>query len=195
MAVVGAGLRGAGGGPHPSEGPCGVDAVVRGAHRVSGQAGPADQRRVLQWAWTFLTGQRGLAVDCQGRRAGAGGRHAGAGDVECTACALIRCVKTRTRGCADTVRLPSASRAPPFAHAIWIGLCARTLAFVRRTSEMATAPIVAAPRAEIEPTINPLKAAWRRFGTPAARRADGARDRAHASRATGTRGKADASSR
>ena len=31
---------------------------------------------------------------------------------------------------------------------------------------MATAPIVAAPRPEIEHTINPLKAAWRRFGTP-----------------------------
>ena len=31
---------------------------------------------------------------------------------------------------------------------------------------MATTPIVAAPRPEIEHTINPLKAAWRRFGTP-----------------------------
>jgi membrane fusion protein, multidrug efflux system len=31
---------------------------------------------------------------------------------------------------------------------------------------MATAPIVAAPRPEIEHTINPLKTAWRRFGTP-----------------------------
>jgi membrane fusion protein (multidrug efflux system) len=31
---------------------------------------------------------------------------------------------------------------------------------------MATAPIVAAPRPEIERTINPLKTAWRRFGTP-----------------------------
>ncbi|HJZ73381.1 MAG TPA: HlyD family secretion protein [Vicinamibacterales bacterium] len=31
---------------------------------------------------------------------------------------------------------------------------------------MATAPIVAAPRPEIEHTINPLKSAWRRFGTP-----------------------------
>jgi DHA2 family multidrug resistance protein len=31
---------------------------------------------------------------------------------------------------------------------------------------MATAPIVAAPRPEIEHTINPLTSAWRRFGTP-----------------------------
>jgi len=31
---------------------------------------------------------------------------------------------------------------------------------------MATAPVVAAPRPEIEHTINPLKTAWRRFGTP-----------------------------
>ena len=31
---------------------------------------------------------------------------------------------------------------------------------------MATAPSVAAPRPEIEHTINPLKTAWRRFGTP-----------------------------
>jgi membrane fusion protein, multidrug efflux system len=32
--------------------------------------------------------------------------------------------------------------------------------------DMATAPIVAAPRPKIEHTINPLTAAWRRFGTP-----------------------------
>jgi membrane fusion protein (multidrug efflux system) len=31
---------------------------------------------------------------------------------------------------------------------------------------MATNPIVAAPRPQIEPTSNPLKAAWLRFGTP-----------------------------
>jgi membrane fusion protein, multidrug efflux system len=31
---------------------------------------------------------------------------------------------------------------------------------------MATAPIVAAPRPEIEHTVNPMKTAWRRFGTP-----------------------------
>ena len=31
---------------------------------------------------------------------------------------------------------------------------------------MATAPVVAATRPEIEHTINPLKTAWRRFGTP-----------------------------
>ena len=31
---------------------------------------------------------------------------------------------------------------------------------------MATAPVVAAPHPEIEHTINPLKTAWRRFGTP-----------------------------
>jgi membrane fusion protein, multidrug efflux system len=31
---------------------------------------------------------------------------------------------------------------------------------------MATAPLVAAPRPEIEHPINPLKTAWRRFGTP-----------------------------
>ena len=31
---------------------------------------------------------------------------------------------------------------------------------------MATAPVVAPPRAGTTPTINPLKAAWRRFGTP-----------------------------
>jgi len=31
---------------------------------------------------------------------------------------------------------------------------------------MATAPVVAAPRPGTEHTINPLKAAWRRFGTP-----------------------------
>jgi membrane fusion protein (multidrug efflux system) len=31
---------------------------------------------------------------------------------------------------------------------------------------MATAPSVAAPRPEIEHTINPLRTAWRRFGTP-----------------------------
>jgi membrane fusion protein, multidrug efflux system len=31
---------------------------------------------------------------------------------------------------------------------------------------MATTPIVAAPRPQIEPTSNPLKAAWLRFGTP-----------------------------
>jgi membrane fusion protein (multidrug efflux system) len=31
---------------------------------------------------------------------------------------------------------------------------------------MATAPVVAAPRPEIEHTVNPLKTAWRRFGTP-----------------------------
>ena len=31
---------------------------------------------------------------------------------------------------------------------------------------MATVPVVAAPRPEIEPTMNPLKTAWRRFGTP-----------------------------
>jgi membrane fusion protein (multidrug efflux system) len=31
---------------------------------------------------------------------------------------------------------------------------------------MATAPLVAAPRPEIEHTINPLKTAWRRLGTP-----------------------------
>src|SRR5262245_17563961 len=31
---------------------------------------------------------------------------------------------------------------------------------------MATAPIVSAPRPEIEHPINPLKTAWRRFGTP-----------------------------
>ena len=31
---------------------------------------------------------------------------------------------------------------------------------------MATAPIVAAPRPQIEPTNNPLKGAWSRFGTP-----------------------------
>jgi membrane fusion protein (multidrug efflux system) len=31
---------------------------------------------------------------------------------------------------------------------------------------MATTPIVATPRPEIEHTINPLKAGWRRFGTP-----------------------------
>ena len=31
---------------------------------------------------------------------------------------------------------------------------------------MATTPIVAAPHPQVEHTINPLKAAWRRFGTP-----------------------------
>ena len=31
---------------------------------------------------------------------------------------------------------------------------------------MATAPVVAAPHPEIEHTINPLKSAWQRFGTP-----------------------------
>ena len=31
---------------------------------------------------------------------------------------------------------------------------------------MATTPVVAAPRAQIEPTSTPLKAAWLRFGTP-----------------------------
>jgi hypothetical protein len=31
---------------------------------------------------------------------------------------------------------------------------------------MATTPIVAAPRPQIEHTLHPLKAAWRRFGTP-----------------------------
>ena len=31
---------------------------------------------------------------------------------------------------------------------------------------MATTPIVEAPRPQIEHTFNPLKAAWRRFGTP-----------------------------
>ena len=31
---------------------------------------------------------------------------------------------------------------------------------------MATAPVVAAPRPEVDHTINPVKASWRRFGTP-----------------------------
>src|SRR5215510_7917652 len=41
-----------------------------------------------------------------------------------------------------------------------------TMAFVRRRLEMATGSIVAAPRAQVEPTISPLKTMWRRFGTP-----------------------------
>jgi membrane fusion protein (multidrug efflux system) len=38
--------------------------------------------------------------------------------------------------------------------------------FVRRTFDMATAPVVAAPHPESEPGISPLKTTWRRFGTP-----------------------------
>jgi len=34
------------------------------------------------------------------------------------------------------------------------------------TFEMATVPVVAAPKSGTKPTINPLKAAWLRFGTP-----------------------------
>src|SRR5262249_14957906 len=58
------------------------------------------------------------------------------------------------------------ANATAFVARVWIGPCLRAVAVARRTFEMATAPIVAAPRPEIEHTINPLKSAWRRFGTP-----------------------------
>jgi membrane fusion protein (multidrug efflux system) len=40
------------------------------------------------------------------------------------------------------------------------------MAFARRTFDMATAPVAAAPSPQIEHTINPLKTIWQRFGTP-----------------------------
>ena len=97
------------------------------------------------------------------REIGVSARHEHDGDTRCGPNGVWKHARMLSR---DTSLLRDRDESAPFVAFAWIGPCLRAVAFARRTSKWPQPQSSRPHDPQIEHTINPLKAAWRRFGTP-----------------------------